>query len=80
MFNQQGVEDPDFVDKTILTRRNTTCLQTGTTTRCAAFNPLAGEAPVEGTHWQKGANFGKVVNLEAYQQPRTYRFSLGVRF
>ena len=80
LFNEQGIEDPDFVDKTVLTRRQTTCLQTGTTTRCAAFNPLAGETPQEGVHWQKGPNFGKVISPDAYQLPRTYRVSLGVRF
>ncbi|HEX6099414.1 MAG TPA: TonB-dependent receptor [Thermoanaerobaculia bacterium] len=80
LFNQQGIEDPDFVDKTVLTRRQATCLQTGTTTRCAAFNPLAGEAPQEGVHWQKGPNFGRPVSYEAYQLPRTYRVSLGLRF
>ena len=80
LFNEQGIEDPDFVDKTILTRRQTTCLQTGTATRCAAFNPLAGEKPDEGVHWQKGPNFGKAISYEAFQLPRTYRFSLGVRF
>ena len=52
----------------------TSCLQTGTTTRCLAFNPLAGEEPVEGVHWQKGANFGKATGVDAYQLPRTYRF------
>jgi hypothetical protein len=80
LFNAQGIEDPDFVDKTILTRRQTTCLQTGSANRCAAFNPLAGEAPAEGVHWQKAASFGQVISADAYQLPRTYRFSLGFRF
>ena len=80
MFNEQAIADTDFIDKTVLTRRQTTCLQTGTNTRCLAFNPLAGEEPVEGVHWQKGANFGKPTGPDAYQQPRTYRVSLGVRF
>lgn len=80
VFNGQAIEDPDFIDKTVLTRRNATCLQSGTSTRCAAFNPLAGEQPTEGTHWQKGANFGKPTSADAYQLPRTYRFSLGLRF
>jgi hypothetical protein len=80
IFNAQGIEDPDFIDKTVLTRRQTTCLQNGTNTRCAAFNPLAGEEPVEGVHWQKGANFGNPTSSSAYQVPRTYRFSLGLRF
>ncbi len=80
LFNEQGVEDPDFVDKTVLTRRQTTCLQTGTNQRCLAFNPLAGEAPQEGVHWQKGPNFGRATAAEAYQLPRTYRLSVGLRF
>lgn len=80
LFNEQGMEDPDFIDRTVLTRRQTNCLQSGTTTRCAAFNPLAGEMPEEGVHWQKGANFGKPLTSDAYQLPRTYRFSVGVRF
>lgn len=80
IFNQQGLEDPDFIDKTVLTRRNATCLQTGTTTRCAAFNPLKGEEPQEGVHWQKGSIFGQPTSENAYQQPRTYRVSLGLKF
>lgn len=80
LFNEQGVEDPDFIDRTVLTRRSTACLQTGTTTRCLAFNPLAGEVPEEGKHWRKGSNFGKPTSADAYQLPRTYRISLGVRF
>ncbi len=80
LFNQQGIEDPDFVGKTVLTRRQATCLQTGTTTRCAAFNPLAGEQAQEGVHWQKAADFGQPISSDAYQLPRLYRFSLGFRF
>jgi hypothetical protein len=80
IFNESGVEDPDAVDKTVLTRRQTGCLQTGSTSRCVAFNPLAGDVPVQGVNWQKGPNFGKVTSDAAYQLPRTYRLSLGVRF
>jgi hypothetical protein len=80
IFNEQGLEDPDFIDKTVRTRRVTTCLQTGSTDRCAAFNPLAGEVPVEGVHWQKGPNFGNPTTADAYQKPRTYQVSLGLRF
>ncbi|HYI08083.1 MAG TPA: TonB-dependent receptor [Thermoanaerobaculia bacterium] len=80
LFNEQGIEDPDAVDKTVLTRRQATCLQDGTTTRCAAFNPLANEKPVEGVHWQKGPSFGQAISADAYQLPRTYRLSLGFRF
>lgn len=80
LFNAQGLEDPDFIDKTVLTRRQTTCIQTGTSERCLPFNPLAGEAPREGVHWQKGPRFGQPTAAEAYQLPRTYRLSIGLRF
>src|SRR5206468_9223634 len=49
MFNSQGIEDPDFIDKTVLTRRQSSCLQTGTTTRCLAFNPFT-DTPVQGVN------------------------------
>ncbi|HEX6159734.1 MAG TPA: TonB-dependent receptor [Thermoanaerobaculia bacterium] len=80
LFNEQGIEDPDSVDKTVLTRRQTACQQSNGAGRCLAFNPLAGEEPVEGVHWQKGPNFGKPTGSDAYQLPRTYRFSVGMRF
>ncbi len=79
ILNEQGIEDPDAVDKTVLTRRQSSCLQTGTTTRCLAFNPFTTD-PIEGTHWQKGPNFGTPTSSDAYQLPRTYRFSVGLRF
>ena len=78
-FDEQGIEDPDSIDKTILTRRNSNCLQTGTTTRCVAFNPFT-ETPEEGKHWQKGSLFGQPTSQFAYQNPRMYRFSVGLRF
>jgi len=78
-FNEQGIEDPDFIDKTVLTRRQTNCLQTGTTTRCLAFNPFT-DTPKQGVNWQYGTNFGNPTQKEAYQLPRTYRFSLGLKF
>jgi hypothetical protein len=79
IFNQQGIEDPDFVDKTVQTHRQTNTRCDGNV-RCAPFNPLAGEKPVEGKNWVKGPIFGEPIALEAYQTPRTYRFSLGMRF
>ena len=79
VFNQQGIEDPDFVNQTVLTRRQTTCLQTGTSTRCLAFNPFT-DTPVQGTNWQKGPIFGQPTSQSAYQLPRTYRFSVGLKF
>ena len=79
VFNQQGVEDPDFVDRTVLTRRQATCLQTGSTARCVAFSPFT-DTPVQGTNWQYGTNFGNPTSKDAYQLPLTYRFSIGVKF
>jgi hypothetical protein len=79
IFNNQGVEDPDFVNQTVNTRRQTACLQTGTTTRCTAFNPFT-TTPVEGINWQKGPIFGQPTSASAYQTPRTYRFSVGLKF
>jgi len=31
-------------------------------------------------NWDKGPNFGKAINVLAFQQPRTFRFSVGLRF
>jgi hypothetical protein len=83
LFGEQGIEDPDFVNTTVLTRRNNTasarCLKANSTDRCDAFNPF-NTAPVEGVHWQKGPIFGQPTSNLAYQQPRTYRVSVGVKF
>jgi outer membrane receptor protein involved in Fe transport len=80
VFNEQGIEDPDSVNQTILTRRNSNCIQDAAGAgRCLAFNPFT-EDPVEGVHWQKGSSFGQPVGPAAYQLPITYRFSVGMRF
>jgi hypothetical protein len=79
VFNKQGIEDPDFIDQTVLTRRQATCIQSGSTARCTAFNPFT-TTPAQGVNWQYGANFGKPTSQSAYQLPRTYRFSVGLKF
>jgi hypothetical protein len=83
VFSNQGVEDLNFVNRTVLTQANSTCLQTaaGPTpgARCLAFNPFT-ETPVEGIHYRKDPNFGNPNNFQAYQLPRTYRLSVGLRF
>ena len=43
------------------------------------FNPFT-ETPVEGVHWRKGPNFGQPDSEGDFQQARTFRFSVGVRF
>jgi len=58
-------------DTTVLTAKNTASLQ--------AFNPFT-TAPVEGVNYRFGTNFGKARNATDYQQPRTYRVSVGIRF
>ena len=79
IFNRQGVEDPDIVNQTVVTRRQTTCLQTGSTARCLAFNPFT-DTPKLGVNWQYGPTFGQPAGATAYQQPRSYRFSVGLKF
>jgi hypothetical protein len=45
----------------------------------AVFNPWT-ETPVEGVHFERGANFGEPVMESDYQLPREFRISLGLRF
>jgi len=45
----------------------------------ADFNPFT-DTPVEGVNWDYGNSFGKATSAANYQQPRTFRVSLGVRF
>jgi outer membrane receptor for ferrienterochelin and colicin len=76
VFNEQAVEYPatargNVIDQTVFVRRTRATL--------TAFNPFT-TTPVEGTHYQFGPNFGKPTNREAYQDPREYRVSVGVRF
>jgi hypothetical protein len=60
-----------LVNRTVADRTTTTTLQ--------PFNPFT-ETPVEGVHWRKGSNFGKGTIPTDFQQPRTFRFSVGLRF
>ncbi len=91
-FNHQGQIGGDT---SVLTNAQTNCFQTaldanGKQVRCARFNPYAGDVPKEGVNYQKGPLFGRpttaatTANVAAgtasFQLPRTYRFSLGVRF
>ena len=61
--------DSDF---TVLTRVN------GGSTY-AAFNPFT-QTPVQGVNYALGPNFGKAIAPQGYQLPRTFRFSVGLRF
>jgi hypothetical protein len=71
VLNVFGEEAVLGVDTTVLDATNSSRLQ--------RFNPFT-ETPVEGVHWQKGDNFGKPLGPANYQTPRTFRFSVGLRF
>lgn len=58
-------------DTTVFTARNDPTL--------SRFNPFT-ETPIEGIHYRFGSNFGKPTAIGHYQLPRTYRFSVGLRF
>ncbi len=45
----------------------------------APFDPFT-ETPVEGVNWQRGDDFGQPTSEDDFQQPRTFRFSVGFRF
>jgi hypothetical protein len=68
VFNEHAVEDPNTI---ALAARNDSNLET--------FNPFT-ETPVEGVHWRKSDAWGTAESEDAYQTPRTFRFSLGLRF
>jgi len=68
VFNESAVTAPD---NTVFTARNDSSLE--------PFNPFT-ETPVEGTHWRKGDAWGTAESEGAYQAPRTFRFSVGLRF
>jgi hypothetical protein len=73
VFNEQRVDTTasNFFNASVLTADNTSSLQ--------PFNPFT-EEPVEGVHWRRGDDFGQAISAFGFQSPRTYRFSLGVRF
>ncbi|HKC11348.1 MAG TPA: hypothetical protein VKI41_04755, partial [Vicinamibacteria bacterium] len=58
---------------------DTTVLVNRTSASLAPFNPFT-DTPVEGVNWRKAASFGKPTSRYAYQTPRTYEFSVGLRF
>jgi hypothetical protein len=59
------------INSTVLTASNNAAL--------APFDPFT-ETPVEGVHWKKADSFGKPISRFAYQTPRTYQLSVGVKF
>ncbi|HVR40057.1 MAG TPA: TonB-dependent receptor [Thermoanaerobaculia bacterium] len=76
-LDNDAIEDPDFITTTVRTRRNGATFPDGKSAK--AFNPYT-ETPVEGTHFEKDAAFGKPTSPDAYQAPRSYRFAIRLRF
>jgi hypothetical protein len=72
LFNQAAIVNPFFINTGVLTNVTTAA-------RYAAFDPFTA-TPVEGVHWDKAATFGQPQSRFAYQTPRTFRFSVGMRF
>ena len=70
-FDEDALADPQRLGAGISTAANSTTLQ--------PFDPRI-TVPVEGVHYTRAANFGQALNNLAYQTPRTYRFSVGVKF
>lgn len=89
VFNNDAVNDIYLsrMDFTVRTRRSN-----GASSGLVAFNPYtdtpkecpqgapAAECTALGAHWQLGPNFGKATSKDGFQTPRTYRFSVGLRF
>ncbi len=87
MFNVLNADSVDSPNATVRTRRSA-----GAASGLVAFNPFT-DTPIEcpqgapasqcssmGAHWQKGPDFGKPTGPGSYQEPRNYRFSVGLRF
>jgi outer membrane receptor for ferrienterochelin and colicin len=81
VFNHDKIDTTDvrYFNTSVLTAANSAACPQSPTGRCLAFNPFT-ETPVEGVHYVKGPNFGKAINALGFQQPRTYRFAVGLRF
>jgi len=84
VFNNDAITDP--------TKLGTTVSTAATSTAFAPFDP-AKQTPIEcprgaaasvctamGANYQLASNFGQALNNLAYQNPRTFRISLGARF
>lgn len=63
----------------LLTRIGQTVLTNVTTPTLARFNPLSA-TPAQDVNWKLGSNFGTPLSRLAYQSPRTFRITFGIRF
>jgi hypothetical protein len=76
VLNEQGVE---YAATSLGPVINQTVFVNRTRSSLARFNPYT-TTPVEGVNYAFDPNFGKPTNRQAYQDPREYRVSVGVRF
>ena len=81
VFNEDEVDTTDvrYFGTSVLTADNSAACPGSPTGRCLPFNPFT-ETPVDGVHFVKGDTFGEAINPLGFQQPRTYRVAVGVRF
>ncbi len=70
-----NIFDEDSLDA----RRATQNIDDPTNSGLASFNPFTTD-PVEGVNWAKQDDFGEADNENDFQEPRTFRFSVGFRF
>jgi hypothetical protein len=68
---QSGCGTSGCINATVQTNNSVSSLR--------AFNPFT-DTPAEGVNWRKGSAFGTATSRFAYQTPRTFNLSLGVRF
>ena len=71
MFNADAIDYLPAINTSTLTRATRPSLQ--------AFNPFTTQ-PIQGVHWDYGAQFGRPTSRLAYQTPRTFSMSVGMRF
>jgi hypothetical protein len=69
-----------FIQPEVLNLFNSAAVVSGNTRVFnAQFDPFTTE-PIEGVHWMKSPYFGEPTGEDDFQQPRTFRFSVGLRF
>ena len=67
VFNNGGITDLTTINQVV------------TVTGLTPFNPFT-TVPVEGVNYKKDPAFGTALNAFSYTSPRTFRFSVGVKF
>ena len=76
IFNQQSVAGTGSVDTTVSSNASPGSY---TAASLPAFNPYT-TAPIADVNYRYGPNFGRPTAPSSYQTPRTFSFSVGVRF